>query len=529
MFERVEIIRGPASSLYGDSAFFAVVNVITRSGESLGGGTVTLEAGTLGTRLARGSFGHRLASGLDFAVSGTYEHSDGVARLYYPAFDTPATNNGIAEGLDGEAVRQVYGHMAFKDLTFTGAYGARRRGVPTASNFTVFNEQVSPEETTDRHTLLDVDFSRSFSGTRVTLRGSFDRFTYDGIYPFAADVDGAPSIVGLDKAIGSRWTADAGLTRALPGRQTVRAGIEFIDNMHQDQTGEYLDPPTPVFDSNRSSTQQAAYLQDEIRPVSWLILNGGLRYDRYEDFHRVTPRTAVIVMPTSTESFKYLYGQAFRAPNAYELNTTFYGDAVRNLRPESIATHELVWERYTNDSLRTAVSAYWYKANRLITQSETSDPAALIGVTFVNQDEVRARGLEFEAQMRLKWRSQALVSYAVQKATDQGTGSELPNSPRHLVQGRFSIPGPIARSFLAVDAQHLSSRKLVGGDRVAAATTVNLTMTQPIGASWELFGSVRNLFDARYSDPASDQHIQLTIPQNGRTARIGLRWTVWTR
>jgi outer membrane receptor protein involved in Fe transport len=97
------------------------------------------------------------------------------------------------------------------------------------------------------------------------------------------------------------------------------------------------------------------------------------------------------------------------------------------------------------------------------------------------------------------------------------------------VQGRFSIPGPIARSFLAVDAQHLSSRKLVGGDRVAAATTVNLTMTQPIGASWELFGSVRNLFDARYSDPASDQHIQLTIPQNGRTARIGLRWTVWTR
>ena len=54
MFERVEIIRGPASSLYGDSAFFAVVNVITRTGASLGGGSVTLEAGTLGTQLVRG-------------------------------------------------------------------------------------------------------------------------------------------------------------------------------------------------------------------------------------------------------------------------------------------------------------------------------------------------------------------------------------------------------------------------------------------------------------------------------------------
>jgi outer membrane receptor for ferrienterochelin and colicins len=54
IFERVEIIRGPASSLYGDSAFFAVVNVITRTGASLGGGLIAVEAGMLGTRLVRG-------------------------------------------------------------------------------------------------------------------------------------------------------------------------------------------------------------------------------------------------------------------------------------------------------------------------------------------------------------------------------------------------------------------------------------------------------------------------------------------
>ena len=57
MFERVEIIRGPASSLYGDSAFFAVVNVITRTGASLGGGSIALETGTLGTRLVRATRG----------------------------------------------------------------------------------------------------------------------------------------------------------------------------------------------------------------------------------------------------------------------------------------------------------------------------------------------------------------------------------------------------------------------------------------------------------------------------------------
>ncbi len=141
MFERVEIIRGPASSLYGDSAFFAVVNVITRTGASLGGGSITVETGTLGTQLVRASAGHRFANGVDVALSGTYERSDGVGRLYFPAFDTPATNNGVAEGLDGEGVRQFYGRLTFKGLTVTGAYGSRQRDVPTASFGTLFNEQ----------------------------------------------------------------------------------------------------------------------------------------------------------------------------------------------------------------------------------------------------------------------------------------------------------------------------------------------------------------------------------------------------
>src|SRR6185295_10396763 len=68
MFERVEIIRGPASSLYGDSAFFAVVNVITRTGVSLDGVSMALDAGTLGTQLARASVGRRFTNGLDAAL-----------------------------------------------------------------------------------------------------------------------------------------------------------------------------------------------------------------------------------------------------------------------------------------------------------------------------------------------------------------------------------------------------------------------------------------------------------------------------
>jgi iron complex outermembrane receptor protein len=523
-FERVEIIRGPASSIYGDSAFFAVVNVITKTGASLDGGTLSVEAGSLGTQLARGSVGHVFSNGVDVAVSAGFEQSNGVSRLYFPEFDTPVTNFGVAENLDGERVRQFYGRLAFKSLSLTAAYGARRRDVPTASFNTVFNEQDTPERTTDRHTLLDAEYVRMVGETRVALRGSFDRFTYDGVYPMPGDGPDAPPMVGLNSVDGSRWTAGLRATRALGTRHVLTTGVEYIDNVRQNQDSRFIDPPIVLLDLDRRSQQTALYVQDEIKLAPWLIGTVGLRYDGYEQFTRTTPRASLIALPSATQSYKYLYGGAFRAPNAYELNTVYFGDRVNDLRPESIDTHEVVWERYTGDWLRTSVSGYWYKADRLITL--TADPSTFFGTTYVNEGEVRARGLELEGQMRL-WRGwQASGSYALQRAIDRESRLELPNSPRHMLKGRLSIPAFGAGSYVAIEGQYLGERRTLAGRTVGAAGTMNATLTQPVGRSWELFATVRNLFDVAYSDPASSQHVQDVIPQNGRTARIGLRWKV---
>ena len=266
--------------------------MITKTGASLAGGTVALEAGTLNSQLVRAAVGHRLSNGVDFALAGTFERSDGVERLYFPVFDTPATNNGVAQGLDGQGVRQFYGHLSYQDLTVTGAYGSRQRDVPTASFGTLFNQQDSREETTDRHTLLDADFGRSWSGARVTFRASYDRFSYDGIYPLPGELDGSPPLVVRQGVVGTRWSAGTGVTRAFRGSQTVRAGVEFIDNMRQDQTASYIDPPMSLLDSRRSSTQRAAYVEDEIKLARRFIVNAGLRYDGYGAFQRVTPRAA---------------------------------------------------------------------------------------------------------------------------------------------------------------------------------------------------------------------------------------------
>jgi outer membrane receptor for ferrienterochelin and colicins len=526
LFERVEIIRGPASSLYGNSAFFAVVNVITRSGASLDGASLTVEDGSLGTQLARASAGRRFASGVDVAVAGTYQRSAGVNQLYFPAFDAPGTNNGIAQALDGERLGQIYGQMSFKNVVFTGAYGRRQKDVPTASFGSLFNQQQFPEQTTDRHVLADVEYSQTLGVGHLTVRGSFDRFSYDGTYPSAGDSANAV-VVGINSVLGTSWSAEGLLTRALPGRQLLAVGAEFIDNVHQDQELHYVNPAVQAFAINHSSLQQAVYLQDEIKLMPWLIANGGLRYDRYEDFQPVSPRAALIVIPSSNQSFKYLYGRAFRAPNEYEQNVFYFGARSQNLRPESIDTQELVWERYTNDWLRTSVSTYWYKAVGLITL--VPDPSTLLGTAYVNQERVQAKGLELEAQMRLGAGLQGLASYALQRAEDVQTGAVLFNSPAQMAKLRLSVPGPSKRSFVSVELLSMSSRRTLGGNTLKPATTANVTMIVPAGNAFELVGVVANLFDVSYADPASATLQQDSIVQNGRTLRVGLRWRFWAK
>ncbi|HLG58135.1 MAG TPA: TonB-dependent receptor [Vicinamibacterales bacterium] len=520
-FERVEIIRGPASSLYGDSAFFAVINVITRNGAAINGSSVTYENGSYGTNLIRGMSGRRLANGLDYAVSGTVEQSDGVSRLYFPAFDTPETNFGVAEGLDGQHVGQYYGRVAFRDLTLTTAYGRRRKDVPTASLGTIFNEQIEPERTIDRHGLVDLEYARSVGKSRVTLRGAYDRFTSNGFYPYDGAGFGQRVAAGLNDIVGSWLTIGGRVTRSLPW-QVLVVGAEYIDNLQQNQTTGYRGE-APLISTNETSSRRAVYVQDEIKLGRRIIFNGGLRYDGYETFDRVTPRTALIFMPSAHQSFKYLYGNAFRAPNMYERIEYYFGESVASLRPESIDTHEFVWERYTGDWLRTSVSTYWYKAERLITLVGTDDPAAFFGATYVNQGEVRAKGLELEGQMRLPHGAEAHMSYALQEATDQATGAMLTNSPRHMGKGRVSAPLFGRDSSVALEVLAIGSRQTGLGNLVGSVTTANLTVVKPLGRSFELLGSVRNLFDVEYADPVSDVHVQDTIPQNGRTFRIGLR------
>ena len=521
MFDRVEVIRGPSSSLYGTSAFFAVINVITRTGASINGTWVDGAIGSLGTGMARVTHGRSLANGVMFVLSGKHQTSDGASRLYFDAFDTPATHDGVAESLDAERVSTLYGQLKWRGLAVTITTGERRKVVPTASFSTLFNHHNPREETTDSRTMVHAAWDRVLNGTTVGADLSFDHLSYRGIYPYDGASVGStrPVVVNYDYATGTRLGAGLQATQALPGRQTVRAGVEAFANVTQKQWGHYDDPDLGATLSDESSRQGAIYVEDEVRLQPWLLLNGGLRHDRYARFARTTPRAGIIAIPSPNQSFKYLYGRAFRAPNAYELY--YYADATDSLRPESISTHELAWEQYLGEWLRTSVSAYRSSASALIALV-IPDPV-LMNLAFINHGGMRARGLEVEAETRTRGGVQAVASAVFQRSVDEN-GTPLVNWPRRVAEARVSGPFPWPASTWSAELHHVGTRHTLLGTAIPPYTLAHAAITSRLSNHWYLALSIRNIFDRRYRDPASAEHVQDAIEQHGRILRLGIRW-----
>lgn len=89
LIDRVEVVRGPGSSIYGSNAFFGVVNVITKRGKDFSGAEVSGEVASFGTGKVRMTYGRQHENGIETLVSVSYSGSKGQ-DLFYPEFNAPA-------------------------------------------------------------------------------------------------------------------------------------------------------------------------------------------------------------------------------------------------------------------------------------------------------------------------------------------------------------------------------------------------------------------------------------------------------
>lgn len=522
LIERVEVIRGPGSSIYGSNAFFGVINVITRKGGLIDGLEASTEGGSFDSYRGRLTWGKQATGGLEAAVSGSLFDTHGQERLYYEEFDTAANNNGIAQAADDENSRNLYGSVSYLEWTLSTAYSLRNKQIPTASYGTQFND--GRERTTDERSYVDLSYAKNvLVNGQLSGRVYYDRYAYRADYPYNYAAPGDPPfvVVSHDDNYGDGVGVDVQLTHRFPDRHVVVLGSEVRESLNLYQSNYNDDPRTYNFRDNQHGRSYGLYAQDEFSVREDLTIDAGLRYDHFSNFGgALSPRLSLIYAPSQRATAKLLFGEAYRAPNAYELYAQAPGFTKTNpaLDPEKIRTYELVFEQSLAPRLSFNASAYRYDIRGLISQE--SDPADGLQV-YDNRDRVTADGLELELRHVFDNGGSIRTSYAVVRAVDRESGRELSNSPRQLGKANLIAPlwGDALRAGLEVQCAS-RSRTISGGD-AAGFAVVNATLFgRPVGKKFDLSVSAYNLLDGAYTYPGSTGNVQDEILQDGRSVRL---------
>jgi len=517
LIDRVEIIRGPEAVLYGNNAFFGVINVVTRQGAQLNGFEVSGEYASFDTYKARVTYGKLFTNGMQLLLSGSYYDSSGQDHLYYKEFNTPAQNNGVAQNMDGDWFANFFGSLSYSDFTLEGAFINREKVNPTAQYSTTFND--SQLRTTDQRSYAALKYAHSFGEVvDVAAQVYYDRYSYEIGYPYG-------ETLYQEKDLGQWWGAELQLNKRLWERHVITLGAEYRDDFEQD--ARVFDQTTPDTGSHTRTNRQSygVYLQGDFAVLTNLHLNAGVRYDQYGDFDPTyDPRVALIYHPWDKSTFKAIYGTAFRAPNFTELSDPRFQD----IKPEEITSYELVYEQGIGRHLRSSLSGFYNQMNDLIVFDSGS---------FTNFD-AQTKGLELALEGVWASGIRGRASYSFQETGNQSVAWDMPDSPNHLIKFNLSVPVIRDKLFAGVEFLYSSNRRsllsttdssgqpiTVQGEDAGGYGVVNLTLfSQNLIKNLEFSASIYNVLDCKYSDPASRFHTQDIIGQDGRTFRLKLTY-----
>ncbi len=518
LIERVEIIRGPSSSLYGADAFSAVINVVTRKSPQLRGVELSFAPASFGTYQGRATYGGRY-KGIDMLLSGTFYNSAGQT-LFFPQFDSPATNYGVTRNTDYESFQHILATISFRGFTLQGLFSARNKGVPIGYFGSLFNDPRTANM--DHHQYLDLSYQHSISEKwDLTARTSYDQARLQAPLAFATGLPDDSTTVDTYSFRGNWWDSEVKLSGTLLEKHKITLGTEITDNLRQDQ-GDYTPIGNVFAPDHGNSMIWALYGQDEFAIRHDLTLSAGVRYDHYSNFGgTINPRLGLIYHLFHTTTLKLLYGTAFRAPEPFEVTPDygpFYDDDL-HLGPERIRSVEGVVEQGLGQHFTLSGNVFRDSISDLISPETESDGQ----VQYQNTGQAVAAGMGIELDGQLADGIKGKASYSFVDAEEPNTQKILSNSPRHLGKLDVSIPVVQQRLFASLDGQYTSSAQTLAGNTVSGFSVLNFTLLgHALGKHLNLSGSVYNVFNKKYFNPAQPEDPEDAIRQNGRNFRIKL-------
>ncbi len=512
LVEQVEFIPGQGSAVHGANALFGVINVVTRKPGLRSSNEASVALGSGGARQLRVTTSRVFSSDSSLLLSATAGRMTGT-DAYFPAFDTPATNNGISHHTDHERGRQLYAKYERGELSGTLIHADRTKGLSGLPDY-VFNDPRNLYR--DTETLADLSWQR-----RVDALNRWKLRLYTGSYSFRGDfiVDYPPVTLNRDIGESRWWGVETLLLTERYERHKVVVGADLQYSPHRDQANVDVDPPVTYQDDRRSGRRYALFVEDQWALSPRLSLTAGLRFDHvYDSKSQFSPRIAVVGRPRDGVVLKYVHGAAFRPANAYESYYTIPGPAGYKanpaLQPERVRGDEVVLELRPTAASRWTLSAYVNRASNLIAQ--VIDPADGL-LVFNNVGSLRARGVEVEAEHVWQNGVQLRANASVQSVDDSsGQGIDARNAQR---LGKLIAVLPVRPGWtLGVESIAVSERGVAPG---YGLTNLNLASTALLRNTVISLG-VYDVFDRQPDDLGSGSVLQPTSPQDGRSVRLKL-------
>jgi len=521
MVERIEIIRGPASSLYGNNAFLGMVNVVTREpAQRTAGGAALLTQDS------------RALSGLDGTVGGSAGAGrwqatlSGMQRRGSPT-QYPELGPAVQPGdLDREERQSAYLRFSGPAWSVAGYTMDRTQLLASAP----FNSVVGSDQNRYRNRLsfLDGRYSPAIGPVETLFRVYGDRnefssgFAYDGVRQ--------PGTVGSYSETDPNWSLGLEL------QARIRLGPAVLLTAGQEQSWQHYGSTagiapalvaTQVRHRVSSSYLQADWTLSETLTATlgfqesvWAVDSAQLNVAGSPvafapgSLRGGTPRAALIWQPTAVDIFKALYGGGYRNPTIFERYYTDISTFVANpgLQPERITTLQGMWVRVWTSGLQSQISASRSRWRHLVEAETAGLPA---GQQQYQNDPDDLIGTALEAELQGHWGGWGVYAQAGLYRWSEA-GQRFPDSTG--AQGAFRVTrrwGPWSAS---AELRCVGPRQGPPGTADAPAAAVLRLASRWQGRRLWLRGTLEDAGQARRVDLVATDYSPVTrMAADGRT------------
>ena len=508
--ERIEILRGAQSMLWGSDAIGGVINIITKKGSGKPTASAFLEYGSFAS-IREGAQVSGAKGLVDFAIS--------LSRWDTSNFSTINSKRGATER-DGFHNWQASSRLGVA-LPKNGRLEFNLRWWNSDFNTDDFAGDGSPADgfgakQTTRTLILSGSYEQpitSWWSQKLTLaranehilggNGPTARNLVTG-QTISADANcGSPPSPPLSDCFFPFRTDIEYLNQRLEWQHNFQIGQPLLVTagyQFREEQGE--NPDAFGTQPNRIISTHAGFAQAQVNVQDRLLFTGGVRQDSYNVFGDATTFrfTGGLLVPETNTKLRASYASGFRAPTLNDLffeSSFFVGNP--DLQPEkSISIDVGIDQRFLDDRLVLSGGYFWNRFRNLVATDPTTFP-----ITLVSIGQAMSKGWEFGFKAELMKGLEAQGQYTLTLARDLTTTRRLPRWPVDQASASLSYQ-PIDPVRINVDYRFVGARNDSASNtpsrRQGSFGVVNLSATYEITKQVEVFGRVDNLFDQDYEE-----------------------------